>query len=311
MLKDTFDSIYYATYDRVLAYTLRKCGKVEEIRDIVQETYTELFKTLVKRGEGYLKCPEAFVMRLAKSKVYQYYSEKERQMAQGLAEYVDVTKQESETISNVAWEDSLLDKLTAEEVMEYISEKDELTRDIFYQHYFQDKTLKEIADAHGVKESTVKTRLYRTLRELKGMKRFAIIAAVLLLAALLAKPVYTLAEELVSYLKSFYTKDSTWEILELGAAYKKYSAKIEKGELPKDVLININGESYTIKELEKVWLDNPWLAELDWDNSKVKKEGERDFYFEVNYGTDGGILTEGESVFEEPTVVPVDDPKYQ
>jgi len=242
--KNVFATIYKDTYDKVLIYVLAKCGKIPEIQDIVQEVYTELFNTLAQKGEGYIKCPEAFVMRLAKSKVYQYYSEKERQMVHGLAEYVDVTEQESEVISDGVWEDSLLDKLTAEEVMEYISEKDELTRDIFYQHYFQDKTLKEIADAHGVKESTVKTRLYRTLRELKGMKRFAFIAAILLLAALLAKPVYTLAEEVVTKIRNIML-------------YKTNSSEEEREQRKKE---------YEITTLEE------FLDSTVWESEEAKEE---------------------------------------
>lgn len=189
VIKNTFHVIYNDTYDKVLTYILAKCGKTADIQDILQETYTELYKTLLQKETGYIRYPEAFMLRLAKSKVYQYYSEKERQAA---CIYVDNTEFEVDeaVTDNVAWEDNLIDKLTAGEVMEYIAGKDELTREIFYQHFFQDKTLKEIADAYGVKESTVKNRLYRTLKELKGMKRFAIIAAILLLAALLAKPVF-------------------------------------------------------------------------------------------------------------------------
>lgn len=84
------------------------------------------------------------MMRVAKSKVYQYYSEKERQMACNLAENVETLEQKAEKLSGTLWEDSLLDKLAAEEVKEYISSKDELTREVFYQHYFEEKTLKEI-----------------------------------------------------------------------------------------------------------------------------------------------------------------------
>ena len=206
----TFSVIYNDTYDKVLTYILAKCGKTPDVQDILQETYTELYKTLLQKETGYIRYPEAFMLRLAKSKVYQYYSEKEHQAA---CIYVDNTESEVDEAAtdNVTWEDNLMDKLTADEVMEYIAGKDELTREIFYQHFFQDKTLKEIADAYGVKESTVKNRLYRTLKELKGMKRFAIIAAILLLAALLAKPVYTWATDFITEIKTLYKTNASEE----------------------------------------------------------------------------------------------------
>lgn len=194
-----FEQMYHATYDKVSFYVLTKCGKVPEVEDILQETYAELFQVLEDKGDMYILYPEAFVMQLAKGKIYRYYSEKERR---GACSYVEVSDAENVGEKKHAtheedWQDALVDKLTAEEVMAYLAEKDELTCEIFYQHYFQDKTLKEIAQSCGMKETTVKQRLYRTLQELRKMKRFAIIAAIILLAALLAKPVYTWAKDVI------------------------------------------------------------------------------------------------------------------
>ena len=130
---------------------------------------------------------------------------------------------------NEEWEDALIDKLTANEIMEYLAQKDELTREIFYQHYFQDKTLKEIAESSGMKETTVKKRLYRTLKELKGMKRFVIIAVILLLAVLLAKPVYTLAENLISKIRTYIT-DNQGRIMDDLVYYDFQGSMVELNE---------------------------------------------------------------------------------
>lgn len=143
-----FEQIYQLTYDKVAFYVLSKCGTVPEVEDILQEIYAELLKVLSDKGVAYISVPEGFVMQLAKSKVYRYYSEKERQQAWVYTEAVGVSGTEHDVeagddtvVEN--WEDSFIDKLTAKEVMDYLAQKDELTRDIFYQHYFQDKTLKE------------------------------------------------------------------------------------------------------------------------------------------------------------------------
>lgn len=129
-----FRKIYDAAYDKVLSYVLAKCGKID-VEDIVQETYAELFEVLVKKGIVYIHCSEAFVMQLVKTKVHRYYIEKEYQRAWMFME--DFEAIEPDCAIGTEWEDVLIDKLTVQEIMEYISEKDELTKEIFYQHYFE------------------------------------------------------------------------------------------------------------------------------------------------------------------------------
>ena len=286
-IRKYFDQIYNETYDKTLAYILTKCGRKDVVEDILQEVYLELLKVLEQKKVHYIKSPEAFVLQLAKSKVYRYYSEQEQQK---VCDYVE-EPEESATFDanrNAAWEDVLIDQLTAKEVMEYLAEKDKLTKEIFYQHFFENKTIKEIAKVQGVKEFTVKNRLYRTLKELRGMKRFAIIAGILLLAALLAKPVYTLAEDVISKVKRFFSEESNGKIIILGSIYREHKELIEQGVVSADISFNIDGEVYTMDELEQVWISNPWLEELKWDNPDVKarKESEDVTHYYININQD-------------------------
>lgn len=302
------EEIYNATFDRTLVYVLMKCGKVHDVEDILQDTYTELLQVLSEKGPEYIRVPEDFVRQLAKSKVYRYYSEKEREKACVFLEDYEASEQEG--MQDTEWEDALINKLTAQEAMEYISEKDELTKEIFYQHYFEDKTLKEIAENCGVKEATVKNRLYRTLKELSGIKKLLCILAIILFAALLVKPVYSWAEDMISQLFRFLTKEDTMETIILGDAYRTYRSLIDDGVLPADIHININGKEYTIDDLEQIWESNPWLEELDWDNSVVTDSSSEgnvnhfDIYLEQDLSTKGTESEKYQKMEVIPTITP-------
>ena len=133
--ENVFEEMYQATYEKALFFVLTKCGKVLEAEDILQETYAELFHVLAEKGENYITSPEGFVMQLAKSKIYRYYSEKERRKACVYVEDIELPEADemfgTAGVRAVEWEDALLDKLTAGEVMEYLAGKDELTKEIF------------------------------------------------------------------------------------------------------------------------------------------------------------------------------------
>ena len=44
-----FDKIYEKTYKRVLKYIVCKCSNMEDVNDIIQETYLELYNAIVNQ----------------------------------------------------------------------------------------------------------------------------------------------------------------------------------------------------------------------------------------------------------------------
>ena len=70
-------------------------------------------------------------------------------------------------IEQISFEEFLESKEMVEMAISYLVQKDELTKKIFYLYYFMEKPIKEIADLFSVKESNVKNKLYRTLKELR------------------------------------------------------------------------------------------------------------------------------------------------
>lgn len=164
---DFFNELYDATHERVLAYIIVKCGNTEDVADIFQETYTEVVKVIRKHGIEYFKKPEAFVMQIAKKKIYRHYKLLER--LRGIEETYDFgdSNLKSIEIEQISFDELMMTKETVEAAVSYLAKKDELTKKVFYLYYFMDKSIKEIADLFSVKESTVKNKLYRTLKELR------------------------------------------------------------------------------------------------------------------------------------------------
>lgn len=162
-----FDELYEKTHQKVLAFIIAKCGNTEDISDIFQETYMEVVRVIKKRGPVYIKKPEAFVMQVAKRKIYRHYHFLERlrevennfDFTEDVIEYVE--------FQEISFEEKMMNQFTIKAAFDYLVKKDVLTKKIFYLYYYMGKPIKEIADLLSVKESNVKNRLYRTLKELR------------------------------------------------------------------------------------------------------------------------------------------------
>ena len=161
-----FNQIYDSTYRATLIYVTAKCHNTEDIADILQETYTELYTVICRRGADYIKDTGAFVRKIAKSKVYRHYSFFERiKNNMSINEIEDVFSEEGFDLENV-----VINKLTVEDVDKHIFSKPQVTQKIFCMYFSLDMTISEIAKALDVKESYVKNKLYRTLGELREME---------------------------------------------------------------------------------------------------------------------------------------------
>ena len=161
-----FNQIYDSTYRATLIYVTAKCNNTEDISDIMQEIYTELYTVILRRGANYIKEPSAFVRKIAKSKVHRHYS-----LFARIRNNIAVTElDEVFTEDSFDLENTVTDRLTVEEVYKHIFSKPLITQKIFCMYFSLDMTISEISEALSVGESYVKNRLYRTLRELREME---------------------------------------------------------------------------------------------------------------------------------------------
>lgn len=168
-----FNDIYDSTNRKVLSFITAKCNNTSEISDIFQDTYMELYRVLSKRGLDYIKNNDAFVMKLAKQKVYRYYSLHDR-LKLIIPMFATNNKGEEVNIVDLEMIDCIVkgknseDELV-EQVNEFISKKSKEIQKIYYLFYYLDMTIPEIAKLLSMSESNVKNKLYRTRKELRKL----------------------------------------------------------------------------------------------------------------------------------------------
>lgn len=168
----SFNRIYDNTKRKVLIHITSKCKNPEDISDIFQDTYSELFSVLSKRGVNFIETEEAFVMRLANKKIYKYYTILEKLKAvipfTALNKHNEVYEIQSIESSEIHIEDRMIKDELIEEMHLYLKGKPVDVRKIFYLYYSLELTISEIAVELEMTESNVKNKLYRTLHELRN-----------------------------------------------------------------------------------------------------------------------------------------------
>lgn len=163
-----FNRIYDITYRKALIYVTAKCSSIYDIEDIMQEIYCELYSVLDRKGEGYIQSPEAFVLKLARSKVYRHYSLRERLCGISLNTDDENERELIDSLSDdIDIEDDICNMIIYDEIQRYLSDKPVAVQKIFTLYYGLELTIPEIAAELNVGESFVKNKIYRTIREIR------------------------------------------------------------------------------------------------------------------------------------------------
>lgn len=164
-----FDAVYDETYDRIRRYVAIKCADPHDLSDVLQEIYLEYYRLLRRKGLDYVMDDGAMVFTIAQRKVKRYYSVKER--LRKILPLGPSDREEGRELYDlpdpVSLEETLL---AADETARILSRLDRYpaeTRKIVYLYYAEEMKLEDIAKEMVLPLSTVKSRLYRTLRELK------------------------------------------------------------------------------------------------------------------------------------------------
>lgn len=162
-----FDNIYNETYHTILRYIIGKCQNLDDVNEILQDSYVELYHTLQRKKALKLDDINAYLKGITKNIIKKFYRKKYKERSEVLyfandLDYID-TKEEDE-------QDLEADFITRENVQQiwnYLNNKNVLIAKIFYLYFTLGLKISDIAIELELTESATKNYIYRTLKELK------------------------------------------------------------------------------------------------------------------------------------------------
>jgi len=161
-----FNDIYDKTYNQVLKYVVCKCSNMEDVNDIIQEIYLDVYIAIAKQKK--IDNFDKYVIGIAKNKVKKYYNLLYRMKTISLFSSKKDDLKVLDCLKNdVDIEKIIIETSDIENIWNYLKLKKNIIQKIFYLYYQLDLTIKEISQDLKVSESYVKNCLYRTLKELQ------------------------------------------------------------------------------------------------------------------------------------------------
>ena len=161
--EDNFKEIYDKTYDNNLKYIVLKTN-VDDANDVIQEVYIELLNKLKKEKSIEIDNIDGFVFGITKNVLKRFY--KNINLDKNI--FVFSTEDTNEEIADsYSLEDDFINDTNISLIWDEIRKKEDVIQKIFYLYYVLDIKISDIAESMNIKESTIKTKIYRTLKELK------------------------------------------------------------------------------------------------------------------------------------------------
>lgn len=160
-----FEQIYEDTYNVLLNFIICKCSNLDDVNDILQDVYLDLYKILEK--EKNIDDYRNFVIGIAKNKIKKYFSLKNKIKSISIFQQVDDEEIIIDIDAKIDLESEFINKNNIDQIWKYLKIENINLAKIFYLYFVQEVTFKEIARELNMNESTVKSRLYRMLKKLK------------------------------------------------------------------------------------------------------------------------------------------------
>lgn len=157
-----FENIYQRTYDNTLKFIVIKCNNIDDINDIIQDTYIELYHKLQRKNID-VENEKNYIVGIAKNIIKRHYRKVKNENNE-----ISINEYENMEVSDdINIEDNFITQENAKDVWNYIENKDIITTKVFYLYYILGYKIEEIADEMNLNLSNVKSRIYRNIKEMK------------------------------------------------------------------------------------------------------------------------------------------------
>lgn len=157
-----FENIYQRTYDNTLKFIVIKCNNIDDINDIIQDTYIELYHKLQRKNID-VENEKNYIVGIAKNIIKRHYRKVKNESNE-----ISINEYENMEVSDdINIEENFITQENAKDVWNYIENKDIITTKVFYLYYILGYKIEEIAEEMNLNLSNVKSRIYRNIKEMK------------------------------------------------------------------------------------------------------------------------------------------------
>lgn len=163
---EKFEELYNQTYQKLLKYIVCHCSNIDDVNDIIQETYLELYTSILKEKD--INNYEYYLYGIAKNKIRKHYHILYKIKTISIFNHKDNDIDLLDTIkSDIDVEKIIIKTNNIELIWTYLKTKKIIIQKIFYLYYQLDMKIKDISNELNITESYTKNCLYRTLKELQ------------------------------------------------------------------------------------------------------------------------------------------------
>lgn len=163
---EAFNKIYDKTYQNTLKFIVFHCNNLDDVNDLLQDTYLEFYKFLKKKKFKSLENIEAYIIGIAKNILKKHYRFKYKN--NNIISIYQNEEQNLEIPDHLPDLDSdLITEENVKKIWNYLQNKDLKIAKIFYLYYCLDMKINDISKELNENESIIKNYIYRTIKELK------------------------------------------------------------------------------------------------------------------------------------------------
>lgn len=163
-----FNEIYDKTHLDLLKYVIIKCHNINDTKDIMQETYLELWNIINKKKLSDINI-KSYLIGIANNKIKKHYTLLQKLKTVSLFETNDKDIELIDTIEDgIDINDIIIKEDNWNTIWKYIkSKKNQDIPKVFYLYYKLELSIKKISNQLKSSESYIKHLIYRTLKELQ------------------------------------------------------------------------------------------------------------------------------------------------